>query len=109
MEPVPPSRLITRAELLVRGTPTAHERWIRARGAAGWAEPVCFVAAGGAAYGAAMGAWSGPELAAYTAIKLPLLLVATSLVDAVINGLWARRLGLDLSFGESLRAVLLAF
>lgn len=56
-----------------------------------------------------MGSWRDPRLALYVAIKLPLLLLATALVDALANGIWARRLGLDLSLERSLRAVLMAF
>jgi uncharacterized membrane protein len=45
----------------------------------------------------------------FVAVKLPVLLFATALADALLNGLWARRLGFDLSLGQSLRAVLLSF
>jgi len=61
------------------------------------------------AYGAAMGAWRGPLLGAYVALKLPLLLVLTALFNAAVNGLFARHLGLELGFAQSLRAVLLSF
>jgi len=78
------------------------------RGIHTWA-PLVFLIAGASAYGAAMGAWRDPKLAGYVAIKLPMLLVATALVDAVANGLWARRLGSRIGLGESCRAVLMAF
>jgi hypothetical protein len=35
--------------------------------------------------------------------------VLTALLNALLNALWARRFGLDLTFGQSLRSVLLAF
>ncbi len=63
----------------------------------------------GAAYGAAMGSWRDPRLALYVAVKLPLLLLATAVVDALANGIWARWFGLDLPLERSLRAVLMAF
>lgn len=63
----------------------------------------------GGFYGASIGAWRAAEQAFYCALKLPLLLLSTALVCTVLNALWARRLGLDLSPGECLRAVLLAF
>jgi len=101
--------LAARTGTLLRGAPSAADEWIFSRSAAGTLEPLLLLAVGGGAYGAAMGAWRDPLLATYVAIKLPLLLVLTALTNAVLNGLWARRLGLDLTFGQSLRAVLLAF
>src|SRR5262245_37043790 len=101
--------LASRAGALLRGTPSIAGEWIFSSRLAGYAEPLLLLAAGGGAYGAAMGLWRGPLLAAYVAIKLPLLLVLTALTNAVLNALWARRLGLELTFGQSLRAVLLAF
>ncbi|MFN0007878.1 MAG: hypothetical protein ACKVXR_08210 [Planctomycetota bacterium] len=101
--------LASRASALLRSEPSMASGWIFSRNAAGFLEPVLLLTVGGSAYGAAMGLWRDPLLAAYVAIKLPLLLVLTALTNAVLNGLWARRLGLDLTFAQSLRAVLLAF
>lgn len=105
--PAPP--FLLRARELVRGTPGSSSPWVDAPGARGWLEPVAMIALGGAAYGASMGAWNDPRLAVYVAVKLPVLLVLTALVNALLNGLWARRFGLDLTFAQSLRSVLLAF
>lgn len=93
----------------MRGAPSTADEWIFSRRVAGYLEPLLLLAVGCGSYGAAMGVWRDPLLAAYVAIKLPLLLVLTALTNAVLNGLWARRLGLDLTFAQSLRAVLLAF
>lgn len=93
------------APALGRGVPD----WIRAPGARGALAPLACIAGGGALYGAAIGAWRDPLLGLYVAIKLPLVLAATAVVDALANGLWARRLGIDLSLAQSLRAVLTAF
>ena len=98
-----------RTQHLVRGAHDAHAFWIDARGLRGFVEPVAMIALGGAAYGAAIGAWNDPRLAAYVAIKLPVLLVLTALVNALLNALWAQRFGLDLTFAQALRSVLLAF
>lgn len=64
---------------------------------------------GAAAYGAAMGGWNSLELAGYTALKLPLLLLLTAGVDALANGAVARASGYQLTLAESLAAVLSAF
>ena len=67
------------------------------------------IAVAGAVYGAAIGDWRAHEMALYCAIKLPLLFYCTALVNGLINGLIARRLGFELSLPESLRAVMLSF
>ncbi len=83
-----------------RGAPGAAQDWISPRDARGIAEAILLIAAAGAFYGASIGAWNAGELALYCAIKLPLLLYGTALVNGVINGLFARRLGLELSLGD---------
>src|SRR5687767_13508083 len=45
--------------------------------------------AGGAIYGFAFGLWRAPEQALYSAIKLPLLLLAVVAASALINGVLA--------------------
>src|SRR5262245_53192778 len=104
---MPESAWIERARGLCRGTNPLAVEAAHAR-AAGF-DAIVLIVLGGAAFGGAMGAWRSPQLAAYVAIKLPLLLFATAIVDALLNGLWAKRLGFDLSLRESLRAVLLSF
>lgn len=101
--------LASRTGALLRNSPAAARPWIFSRDASGFLEPILLLALGGGAYGAAMGLWRSPLLALYVAVKLPLLLLLTAATNAVLNGLWARRLGLDLTFAQSLRAVLLAF
>ncbi|HTF88087.1 MAG TPA: hypothetical protein VK843_06725 [Planctomycetota bacterium] len=104
-----PASISTRVHELCQGTPGCAESWIRRRGALAIAEPVGLILVCGACYGASIGAWRAGELALYCALKLPLLFLATAAVNALLNGLWARRLGLELSLAESFRAVLLSF
>jgi uncharacterized membrane protein len=101
--------LAARTGALFRGEPTSANAWIFARGAGSYAEPLLLLGAGSAIYGAAMGAWRDPLLAGYVAIKLPLLLVLTTLTNAIVNALTARLLGLELTFAQSLRTVMLSF
>lgn len=101
--------LLRRTHELLAGVEGRASTWIGREQAGGFVEPLALIVAGAGAYGAAMGAWRDPLLGLYVAIKLPLLLVATALVDALANGLWARRFGFELGFLQSLRAVLLAF
>ena len=94
---------------LLRGEHGASLPWIRAEAPGAAAKALGIIALCGGGYGASIGAWRGAEQALFCAIKLPLLLVLTALVCAALNALWARRLGLDLSLAESVRAVLLEF
>lgn len=70
---------------------------------------IAWLVLGSAAYGAAMGGWNSLELAGYTALKLPLLLLATVLVDGLANAAVARASGYRLTLTESLGAGLAAF
>jgi hypothetical protein len=58
------------------------------------------MAACAALYGAVFGSWQGPRLAAYVALKLPLVLLLTSALTLVFSWLAARLLGLPLRFGQ---------
>lgn len=72
---------------------------------------LCIIAivAGAAPYGAVMGCWWSPLQGIYVAIKLPLLVLLTSLGNGLLNGMLAPLLGLNITFRQSLTAVLLSF
>ena len=72
-------------------------------------QQVLVILVGAGAFGAAMGSWRAPEQAAWTAIKLPLILLATAAGNAVINGMMAPLLGVELRLRESFAAVLASF
>jgi hypothetical protein len=65
--------------------------------------------AGAGVFGAAVGCWRGPVQAVYTAIKLPLILLLTTLGNALLNGMLAPLLGLNIGFRQSLVAILMSF
>jgi hypothetical protein len=65
--------------------------------------------AGAGLYGAAVGWWRSPLQAGYNAVKFPLIVLLTTLANALINGMLAPLLGLDLRFRQSLLAVLMSF
>lgn len=60
-------------------------------------------------YGATIGLWHGPLMALYVGVKLPLIIFATLLVNAMINGLLAQLLGSRLSFWQTTESLLMAF
>src|SRR5438034_1758275 len=68
---------------------------------------VIFVGAG--LYGAAMGYWRSPVQAGYNLVKFPLIILMTTLGNALINGMLAPLLGLDLRFRQSFMLVLMSF
>jgi hypothetical protein len=65
--------------------------------------------AGVGAYGASIGAWQGPLMALYVGIKLPLVILATLSVNALLNGILAQILGTGLSFRQTWLALLTSF
>jgi len=64
---------------------------------------------GAGLYGAAMGWWREPLQALFVAIKFPLILLLTAFGNALLNGMLAPLLGLNISFRQSLLAVLMSF
>ena len=76
--------------------------WIGPAGSGGhalpgvWPRLLLMIVGGSACYGATMGLWHGPRLAAYVAIKLPLALLVTSALTMGFNWLAARLAGLHL-------------
>ena len=56
-----------------------------------------------------MGWWRSPEQALFVAIKFPLIILLTTLGNALLNAMLAPLLGLNLTLRQSLRAVLMSF
>ena len=64
---------------------------------------------GAGSYGAAMGWWRAPEQALFVAIKFPLIILLVTAGNALINGMLAPLLGLNLRFRESVSAIVMSF
>ena len=56
-----------------------------------------------------MGWWRSPEQALFVAIKFPLIILLTTLGNALLNAMLAPLLGLNLTLRQSLGAVLMSF
>src|SRR4051794_35303071 len=67
------------------------------------------VLVGSGIYGAVMGSWREPFQALYTGIKLPLVIILTTLGNGLLNGMLAPLLGLNVSFRKSMIMVLISF
>ena len=70
---------------------------------------VAMIFAGAGLYGAAMGYWRSPVQAGYNVVKFPLVILTTTLGNALINGMLAPLLGLNLGFRQALMLVLMSF
>jgi len=67
------------------------------------------IVAGAGLYGAAVGWWRDPLQALYTAIKFPLIILLTASGNALLNGMLAPLLGLNIPFRQSFLAILMSF
>ena len=94
---------------LLRGDPTATAAWTETVSGARVATWLAVTIAGSAAFGAAMGWWREPHQALYTAAKFPLVILLTTLGNALLNAMLAPLLGVNLSLRQSLLAVLMSF
>ena len=61
------------------------------------------------AYGFTMGIWQGWTMATYVAIKFPLVIFATLIVNGLINGMLAMVIGSGISFRQSFQFLLAGF
>ena len=67
------------------------------------------IVVGAGAYGGAMGWWRDPVQALYVGIKFPLIILLTTVGNALLNAMLAPLLGLNLTLRQSLLAVLMSF
>ena len=70
---------------------------------------VAAIVVGAGVYGAVMGSWWTALQAGYVAIKLPLLILLTTLGNGLLNAMLAPLLGLNIGFRQSLTVVLVSF
>lgn len=73
--------------------------------------PFCLatISLGVGLYGASIGMWQGGWQAVFVAIKLPWVIVLTLATNAMLNGLLARLLGMDIGLRQTMVALLSAF
>jgi hypothetical protein len=95
--------------VLLRGEPDALLAWTERRDARRFALQVAVIVAGAGLYGAAMGWWRDPQQALYVAIKFPLIILLTTLGNALLNAMLAPLLGLNIPFRQSFSAILMSF
>jgi hypothetical protein len=81
------------------------ERWHPRR----FALHLAVIVLGAGLYGADMGWWRDPQQALFTAVKFPLIILLTVAGNALINGMLAPLLGLNIPFRQSFSAILMSF
>ena len=106
---VPPPLDFREIPVLLRGEPESINASIQQCKAGRVILYLVVILAGAGLYGAAVGFWRAPLQAVYTAIKFPLILLLTTVGNALLNGMLAPLLGLNLTFRQSLLAILMSF
>jgi hypothetical protein len=94
---------------LLRGDPDALKDWAHRWQGARVLGYVAVIFIGAGLYGAAMGWWRSPTQAGFNLIKFPLVILLITLGNALLNGMLAPLLGLNLRFRQSLMLVLMSF
>ena len=94
---------------LLRGETQTISVWSEHWSARRFAVQIGIIVLGAGLYGAAMGWWRDPQQALFVAIKFPLIILLTTLGNALINGMLAPLLGLNIPFRQSFFAVVMSF
>ena len=100
-----PQRLL----ILCRGDAARMVAWVEERDSRWLLTCGIVITFGCAAFGGAVGWWRGPEQAAWTALKFPLLIFLTCGCNALLNGLLAQLLGAGLSFRQTSLLIVMSF
>lgn len=94
---------------LLSGEPVALAEWTGRVQSHRLALHLMAIVAGTGLYGAAMGWWRSPMQGLFVGIKFPLIILLTTLGNALLNAMLAPLLGLNISLRQSLLAVLMSF
>ena len=95
--------------VLLRAEPATLRDWLERRLFSRAAFCIFTIVVGAGVYGAVMGVWRSPLQAVFTAIKLPLLILLTTMGNALLNAMLAPLLGLNLSGRQCLTVILMTF
>src|SRR5215831_6156748 len=95
--------------VLLRGQPDVLAEWIEHWTLKRLLFCVAVIFIGAGLYGAAMGWWRAPQQGLIVAIKFPLIILLTTVGNALLNGMLAPLLGLNLGLRQSFLAILMSF
>jgi hypothetical protein len=94
---------------LLRAEPPTLRTWMESQDAGRITSCLISIFVGAGLYGAAMGCWRAPLQGLFVAIKFPLIILFTTLNNALLNAMLAPLLGLNISLRQTLMAVLMSF
>ncbi|WP_146849213.1 hypothetical protein [Brevifollis gellanilyticus] len=101
---------LARLRLLARGEPEALAGWLRQTlTRETLLTLIVTIIAGCALYGFGLGLWRAPLQGVFVAVKMPLLIFLTLLVNGLINGMLGLLLGSGMSFRQTVVACLMSF
>src|SRR5438552_5451985 len=95
--------------VLLRGEAAPIGAWTERWDGRRLAVCIAVIVTGAGLYGAAMGYWRAPQQAFYVAVKFPLIILLTTIGNALLNAMLAPLLGLNISLRQSFLAVLFSF
>lgn len=101
--------LLISIPVLLRGETQTISHWVRRTEVARILLFIGVIIIGSASYGAAMGVWRDTLQGYYTAAKFPLVVLVTTMGNALLNGMLAPLLGLKIGFRQSLLVILMSF
>ena len=102
-------RAFAEAPVLLRAEPATLRDWLERQRLSRATFCVLTIVVGAGIYGAVMGWWRSPLQALFTGIKLPLVILLTTLGNALLNAMLAPLLGLNLSGRQCLTVMLMTF
>src|SRR5262252_4579942 len=100
---------VTPISVLLRGEPDSLRAWLEHWDSRRLVFCLGVILSGAGLYGAAMGYWRAPLQAVYVALKFPLIILLTTLGNALLNAMLAPLLGVNLGLRQSLLAILMSF
>jgi hypothetical protein len=98
-----------RFSVLLRGEPGQIIGWTQHTDARQLTLHLAMIVVGAGLYGAAMGWWRDPQQGFYVAMKFPLIILLTTVGNALINAMLAPLLGLNIPFRQSFTTILMSF
>ncbi len=102
-------RAFAQVPALLRAEPATLRDWLERQRLSRTYLCVVTIVVGAGIYGAVMGCWRSPLQALFTGVKLPLLILLTTLGNALLNAMLAPLLGLNLSGRQCLTVILMTF
>ncbi|MCB1098897.1 MAG: hypothetical protein KDN22_25210 [Verrucomicrobiae bacterium] len=100
---------VAHLESVCRGDTTTAKAALATEDFSSVATCLATISIGCSLYGATLGLWRAPLQAAFVAVKLPLLIGLTLIINGMLNGMLALILGSGLTFRQTLHGCLMGF